>query len=782
MTKSHGYPVWSKFIDTADGYTLNIFRIPGPRGESLSQSIINSSNREPVLMLHGILSSSEGFIMNGPLIAPVYQIVDTGRYDAWLLNVRGNSYSKQHNFYNSKSDKQYWQFGFEEMANYDLTAAVDYVLRVTQKKQLTIIGFSQGTTITFASLAMNNEFYKDKVKAFIALAPVITMKNATSSLLKQLSQNDMIPLLLETNNFYEMFPENDTTIQNTFDTLGQICIVLPSICTQTLSVFADTRADLVNQDRISLYFKRFSAGTSLKNLVHMGQIMTSGKFQQYDYGFIGNFAQYAASSPPQIDISSISIPVALFIGKYDTLATPVDNEMNKGKIKQLIHYKEYELDHLGFILAKDMTYFKEVISVLDQVNYGSLTTLNLDVNIKAPQGADPVIMMDDIVEMLKLLDYENKFCRQKGFKPLSRTFFALVSSNPSEQFMYFVQLVSYLLSINNHQVTGWNKYDDPMTASQNVILELKKLGIEVDMPPNKLKTGYGDGVCAVLLKLCSVSLQNKFKFKKFTIKDEAGGLDDEGEDVGDDMDGGADIADMANNQNDDDDIEDFADFGQGADHQDENLQNQIIQSSISREEWMMEVERVAHKLKISNLPNDGKEWRSHLDQTKKYADSVKQALPDVRTKLEKLSDEVSKALERIGKKEGILSKSFQGMTGDYRAHSENLKDIQTAFATVSKNVGDMENELSEINERLSNVERKIDDTGKSFSDNTPLQKIKKSIATVKSDIKSIDIRIGVVSNTLLQLKLKERTKQQEDTKSSISKMVLENNDDYDLEI
>lgn len=73
---------------------------------------------------------------------------------------------------------------------------------------------------------------------------------------------------------------------------------------------------------------------------------------------------------------------------------------------------------------------------------------------------------------------------------------------------------------------------------------------------------------------------------------------------------------------------------------------------------MMEVERVAHKLKISNVSNDGKEWRSHLDQTKKYADSVKQSLPDVRVKLEKLSDEVSKALERISKKEGVLSKSF----------------------------------------------------------------------------------------------------------------------------
>ena len=133
-------------------------------------------------------------------------------------------------------------------------------------------------------------------------------------------------------------------------------------------------------------------------------------------------------------------------------------------------------------------------------------------------------------------------------------------------------------------------------------------------------------------------------------------------------------------------------------------------------------------------------------------------MPDVRVKLERLSDEVSRALERISKKEGLLSKSFQGMTGDYRAHSDKLRDIQAAFTTTSKAVQDMEAELAEINERLSTVEKKIDDTGKSFSDSSPLQKIKKSIAQVKNDIKAIDIRIGVVSNTLLQLKLKERAK------------------------
>lgn len=39
-------------------------------------------------------------------------------------------------------------------------------------------------------------------------------------------------------------------------------------------------------------------------------------------------------------------------------------------------------------------------------------------------GVDPFIQMESILDMLKLLDYENKFCKQKGFKPLSFVYFA----------------------------------------------------------------------------------------------------------------------------------------------------------------------------------------------------------------------------------------------------------------------------------------------------------------------------------------------------------------------
>ena len=47
-----------------------------------------------------------------------------------------------------------------------------------------------------------------------------------------------------------------------------------------------------------------------------------------------------------------------------------------------------------------------------------------------------------------------------------------------------------------------------------------------------------------------------------------------------------------------------------------------------------------------------------MDQTKKYADQVKAALPEVRVKLERLQEEASKALDKISRKEALLSKSF----------------------------------------------------------------------------------------------------------------------------
>lgn len=130
-----------------------------------------------------------------------------------------------------------------------------------------------------------------------------------------------------------------------------------------------------------------------------------------------------------------------------------------------------------------------------------------------------------------------------------------------------------------------------MTSSQNVLIELQKLGVEVQVSPSKLKSGYGEEVTLVLLKLTEISMKNKFRFKKPRVEEEEKGLDDDA-DEGDDMDGGADLADMMHEQVSDDDIDEDLDFGGGNIQADlareleaEQQQNAIIQSTISKEKW-----------------------------------------------------------------------------------------------------------------------------------------------------------------------------------------------------
>jgi estrogen-related receptor beta like 1 len=138
--------------------------------------------------------------------------------------------------------------------------------------------------------------------------------------------------------------------------------------------------------------------------------------------------------------------------------------------------------------------------------------------------------------------------------------------------------------------------------------------------------------------------------------------------------------------------------------------------------------------------------------------------------LERLSDDVSKALERISKKENLLSKSFQGMTGDYTQHSSRLKEINGNFEKSSKNVGEMETELMEVNEKLREIEDNIGEIGDKVSNTSYLNNMKKAIGQVKQDIKAMDMRIGIVSNTLLQSKLKQRNKANDEDNKNFEAM------------
>ena len=61
---------------------------------------------------------------------------------------------------------------------------------------------------------------------------------------------------------------------------------------------------------------RFPAGTSFKALEHFSQIITSKKFQMFDYGDENNIKIYGQHSPKEIDLRSIKdMKIALVVGE-----------------------------------------------------------------------------------------------------------------------------------------------------------------------------------------------------------------------------------------------------------------------------------------------------------------------------------------------------------------------------------------------------------------------------------------------------------------------------------
>ena len=58
-----------------------------------------------------------------------FELVDRG-YDVWVTNSRGTVFSNKHIKYNA-DQREFWNFTFNEMGQYDVPANLHYILEAT---------------------------------------------------------------------------------------------------------------------------------------------------------------------------------------------------------------------------------------------------------------------------------------------------------------------------------------------------------------------------------------------------------------------------------------------------------------------------------------------------------------------------------------------------------------------------------------------------------------------------------------------------------------------------
>jgi lysosomal acid lipase/cholesteryl ester hydrolase len=260
ICRDKGYAFETHRVLTDDGYILNTFRIPGKKGETKDEAI---AQHKPVIFLqHGILDSADTWIMHFEDRAPAFMLANQG-YDVWLGNSRGTKHSREHQTLDpdGREDRTaYWDFSFEEMAQGDVTANIDYILKVTGKDKLAVMGHSQGTTQMLTRMALHNTWWNSRVHIFVCLAGVARLEHCTSSLITTFANEPFVIDSLKKIGINELLPAN--YLQSLV--FSRVCKAFPFICNFFLQIVSDEDTKLNNQERIGVFMGHYPAGTSVK--------------------------------------------------------------------------------------------------------------------------------------------------------------------------------------------------------------------------------------------------------------------------------------------------------------------------------------------------------------------------------------------------------------------------------------------------------------------------------------------------------------------------------------
>jgi len=355
----YSYPVENHTIITEDGYILTYFRI-----QAKYSTIV--SGLPVVYLQHGLLDSSDTFIVNSEPLAPAFIFANRG-YDVWLGNSIGNKWSLNNTSLSPK-DPAFWQFNFDQMAQYDLPAAFTYISNYTGKK-INYVGHSQGTTIMFAALSLQIPAIMDNIICFMALGPVTYLDHTTSNIMYLLANNEFDNLLIDLG-VEDFFPPDWATTEFGI----YFCKYFPMGCEDIIELLCDADPQDDNYDRMDVIMGHEPAGTSTQDMLHWKQMLINHTFSMYDYGPAQNMIIYHQLIPPPYNLSNIFIPVSLFVGNADKLADVEDALALKGNLTNSasVFWGEYPLGHMSFVWGINESYLNDVFNQIDIANNNTL--------------------------------------------------------------------------------------------------------------------------------------------------------------------------------------------------------------------------------------------------------------------------------------------------------------------------------------------------------------------------------------------------------------------------
>ncbi|KAJ3372957.1 Intraflagellar transport protein 57 [Allomyces arbusculus] len=385
--------------------------------------------------------------------------------------------------------------------------------------------------------------------------------------------------------------------------------------------------------------------------------------------------------------------------------------------------------------------------------------------------------MDGLLDRLRLLKYSTTFCPEKGLRPLTPGFFTLPQPNVNVQLHYFHVLFAWLANQAGDAFSPPGELDDPNQTATSIAAVLKNAGVPGDFAVAKLRQGHGEAVLQALTGMADRVLKVRgYQFKKPVFSSE-----DTFEEAEADDDAEVRI----------DDIEEAlvgdGDAGSDDDHDDHDVLGALApamiraptrpvlraggsmaQTSVSglrtsnafvppvdAAVWQAELDRVTPLLKVQ-LTADHKDWRMHLAHLQQYQGAIAAVAGPTRDQLAKLNKEIEQTLDKIESREKYINAQFETLVEEHRGVQQALSGLKQKYNASSEQISKLSAELAQVSEQLDTVKAQMDDLGSGMTDSKPLINIKSALQRLKTEIKQMDLRTGVLEHTLLNVRLKNK--------------------------
>lgn len=328
-------------------------------------------------------------------------------------------------------------------------------------------------------------------------------------------------------------------------------------------------------------------------------------------------------------------------------------------------------------------------------------------------GYDSFIKMENLLEKLKILNYEEEFLKEIKMKPIHKYYF-VVSKNPGEQFYLFTLLSAYLIKKSGKPFEKPQEFDDPNIIISNILDVLRQNGINIDFAPNKLKQGVGPHVVYVLDHLANEALKkHPFSWQPLEIPEET---QQESEILEDDSEINLDRVEEEmlaaySDESDEENVFHVRDFAIEA-RKDRPFE---MTSNIDQEMWRLELERVLPQLKVT-VRSDGRDWRARLEQMRMYRKGIEEAFGSTKLHLERVHKEVASAAEKATTREKFLNRELEPVLKEYRLLQDQLNKVREKYKEVSGGVAERNAELAKLTERLETVKQQMEERGNSMTD------------------------------------------------------------------